>query len=221
MRIAVALAGVLACVAADVWPIPAVLTTGNDTTAVLNVPAFAGNISSPILDDALARYSAIIAKEAFTPPADYKMKAPDTKGELSTLEVKVGSSDDSLSLETDESYTLDVPVSGKATLTARTVFGALRGLETFSQLVVSYNGAHVIRGTPVHIEDRPALAHRGLMLDTARNYYALADIKRTLDAMSYNKMNVFHWHIVDAQSWPVESKAYPELQSNGAYASSM
>ena len=40
-------------------------------------------------------------------------------------------------LDTDESYNLSVPVEGAATLSARTVYGALRGLETFSQLIAA------------------------------------------------------------------------------------
>ena len=42
----------------------------------------------------------------------------------------------------------------------------------------------------------------GLMVDTARHYLPLSDLKRVIHAMSLLKLNVFHWHIVDAQSFP-------------------
>ena len=38
-----------------------------------------------------------------------------------------------MQLDTDESYTLDIPASGVATLAAATIYGAMHGLETLSQ----------------------------------------------------------------------------------------
>lgn len=58
------------------------------------------------------------------------------------------------------------------------------------------------------------------MLDTARNYYAVSDILRTLDAMSLVKASTFHWHIVDSQSFPLVVNKFPELSAKGAYSQS-
>jgi hexosaminidase len=69
----------------------------------------------------------------------------------------------------------------------------------------------------VKIEDAPTFPYRGVMLDTARNYYTVEDILRTIDGMSYNKLNVFHWHITDSQSFPLQLETVPELGSKGAY----
>lgn len=45
-------------------------------------------------------------------------------------------------------------------------------------------------------------------------------LEQILDGMAYNKMNVFHWHIVDDHSFPYQSIKYPEL-TKGAYHKSM
>ncbi|KAJ2453490.1 Glucosamine-6-phosphate isomerase (Glucosamine-6-phosphate deaminase) (GNPDA) (GlcN6P deaminase) [Coemansia sp. RSA 2424] len=221
MRSALAVLGMLSLAMASIWPIPSVYTNGTTNTAAYNAHITAWYTTSSTLNAAIRRYNMIIESEMFTPPADYSKEAPSSEGNLMGLSVSVASSDETLALDTDESYTLDVPVTGVAKLKANSVYGALRGMETFSQLLV-YNGRlRFIKNTPIHIEDKPALKHRGVMLDTARNYYSVSDIKRTLDAMSFNKLNIFHWHIVDAQSWPVESKRFPDLQKRGAYAANM
>ncbi|XP_073657324.1 beta-hexosaminidase subunit alpha isoform X4 [Tursiops truncatus] len=101
-------------------------------------------------------------------------------------------------------------------LLSETVWGALRGLETFSQLIWrSPEGTFYINKT--EIEDFPRFPHRGLLLDTSRHYLPLASILDTLDVMAYNKFNVFHWHLVDDPSFPYESFTFPNLTKKGSY----
>jgi N-acetyl-beta-hexosaminidase len=45
------------------------------------------------------------------------------------------------------------------------------------------------------VEDSPAYSHRGLLIDTSRNFITVPTIKQIISAMSYDKLNVFHWHI--------------------------
>ena len=108
--------------------------------------------------------------------------------------------------------------SSSATLTAKTTWGAMRGLETFSQLAWG-NPTCVAVG--VHLWDSPLYAHRGIMLDTSRNYFPVKDLLRTVEAMSMNKLNVFHWHVTDSQSFPLVLPSEPALAEKGAYASHM
>lgn len=119
----------------------------------------------------------------------------------------------------DESYTLSVPLSGEVTITANSSIGISYGLTTFSQLFFQHSqGGVYTKLAPVEIYDKPMFSHRGLNMDTARNYFPVADIKRTLDAMAYTKMNRLHWHITDAQSWPLVIPTLPEVSNAGAYA---
>ncbi|KAI0027932.1 N-acetylhexosaminidase [Vararia minispora EC-137] len=123
--------------------------------------------------------------------------------------------------ERDEAYALSIPSDGStATITANSTLGLYRGLTTFEQLWYHYNGHTYTIQAPIEVEDFPAYPYRGLMLDTARNYFPVDDIKRTLDAMSMVKINTFHWHVVDSQSFPLQIPGFENISAAGAYASS-
>ncbi|XP_020506561.2 beta-hexosaminidase subunit beta isoform X2 [Labrus bergylta] len=139
--------------------------------------------------------------------------------ELTELQVLITSPDSDCdgypSVTSDESYELSVD-QPYAVLRAPKVWGALRGLETFSQLVFEDDyGAKSINAT--QISDFPRFAHRGILLDTSRHYLPIKVILANLETMAMNKINVFHWHIVDDQSFPYLSRTFPQLSQQGAY----
>jgi len=120
-----------------------------------------------------------------------------------SLEVRVRSpSATPLQLHVDEAYSLRLTERG-GTLTAPTEWGVLRGLETFAQLV-QWGGpasGNLLCGLPMRVDDRPAHAWRGLLVDTARHFYPVADLLQLLDAMAALKLNTLHWHLVDAPAF--------------------
>ncbi|KAJ1898984.1 Glucosamine-6-phosphate isomerase (Glucosamine-6-phosphate deaminase) (GNPDA) (GlcN6P deaminase) [Kickxella alabastrina] len=206
-----------------VWPMPSEYHDGKIGVEIKRSDFIIKSnvISSSVLNAAIERYQYLIEHEFFDSPYNFNEGALKTSGYIYSLQVDVQTTQDVLDLETDESYTLEVPIEGKATLSAKTPFGAVRGLETFSQLIVANSGQKIIKNAPIRIVDAPKFTHRGILLDTSRNFYHVDSILRTLDAMSYNKLNVLHWHVVDAFSWPIESKVHPELTEKGAYSMDM
>lgn len=121
----------------------------------------------------------------------------------------------------DESYTLTVGPFDKATLRAHSSWGIIRGLETFSQLIYRLPYSDNFGVNPVDIKDEPRFSHRGFMLDTARHYISLSKIRTMIDAMAFNKLNVFHWHMVDDQSFPFKSSIFPQLAKETSFRPNM
>jgi hexosaminidase len=150
-----------------------------------------------------------------------------TRGPAATLRVTCASSSSAVPRPVeDESYSLIVSADS-ATLSAPTPIGALRGLETFLQLVEPRDGGTLVdrpaggvRVPAVTIEDRPRFPWRGLMMDVSRHWMPKAVVLRNLDAMAAVKLNVLHLHLSDDQGFRVESRLYPRLQqlaSDGHY----
>ncbi|VUZ42667.1 unnamed protein product [Hymenolepis diminuta] len=120
------------------------------------------------------------------------------------------------SAEMNESYSLLVNPEG-VKIIAKEVWGAIRALETFSQLLWCSPTGSSIFINQTFISDFPTFSHRGLHLDTARHFISKRNILVNLEAMAFSKFNVFHWHLVDDQSFPFASKTFPELYKEAAY----
>jgi len=113
----------------------------------------------------------------------------------------------------NESYRIDI-TRRQAMLTAPTVVGALRGLETLLQLLDADRNGYFFPG--VQIDDQPRFPWRGLMIDVARHFQTMETLKRNLDGMAAVKLNVFHWHLSEDQGFRVESKKFPKLHQLGS-----
>jgi hexosaminidase len=157
------------------------------------------------LREAVARFVARLSRQTGIPMAGGARP-------ILTIDCRAGSPEVPL-LGEDESYQLEIAPSG-ARLYAPTVTGALRGLETFSQLIAP--DADSFSVPALHIEDHPRFPWRGLSLDVSRHWMPLPVIQRNIDAMAAVKMNVFHWHLSDDQGFRVESKTFPKLQQLGS-----
>ncbi|XP_049876897.1 probable beta-hexosaminidase fdl [Pectinophora gossypiella] len=135
-----------------------------------------------------------------------------------------GSGDPRMRLNTDESYQLVMypkfaqggPLIVK--ITAKSYCGARHALETLHQLVWldPYIGT-LFMLEAANVEDAPRFGYRGLLLDTARNYFPMSELFRTIDAMAATKLNTFHWHISDSQAFPLKLSSVPQLAVYGAF----
>lgn len=138
------------------------------------------------------------------------------------IKITLKSQETKLTLSTSEAYELQITTQKNivsVNINADTFYGARHALETLSQLI-SYDmlsdSLQIV--SSADIADSPAFPYRGLMLDTSRNFFSVKSILKLLDAMSYNKLNTFHWHITDTHSFPIAIKQQPNMTYYGAYS---
>eukprot|EP00930_Biecheleria_cincta_P032184 TRINITY_DN22339_c0_g1_i1.p1 TRINITY_DN22339_c0_g1~~TRINITY_DN22339_c0_g1_i1.p1 ORF type:complete len:532 (+),score=87.01 TRINITY_DN22339_c0_g1_i1:94-1689(+) len=205
-----------------IWPLPREYTYGTTKVTVETPGSF--SMTADAQEPALGLLNA--ALERLRPRlflhGDVTASIEDAAVSLTGVKVSVSNADSDLQLGVDESYVLDVPAGGLATLSAKTVFGAYHGLETLSQLV-TFNftsGAYQIEAAPWHIEDSPRFPHRELLIDSSRHFEPIPVVTSLIESLAMAKINVLHWHIVDIQSFPAPSRVHPEFAEKGAYSQS-
>jgi hexosaminidase len=116
-----------------------------------------------------------------------------------------------------EGYLLEV---GKKAIkiTGSNQAGVFYGIQTLRQLLpLDLNeGSGELSLSTVKIMDKPRFSWRAFMLDEARYFKGMDQVKKLLDQMALLKMNLFHWHLTDDQGWRIEIKKYPKLTSIGS-----
>jgi len=101
--------------------------------------------------------------------------------------------------------------------------GGFYGVQSLLQLlppkIMSLHPAGGVAWTApcVYIQDYPRFSWRGYMMDEARHFFGKTEVKRMMDAMALQKMNSFHWHLVDDSGWRIQILAYPNLTTVGAW----
>ena len=100
-------------------------------------------------------------------------------------------------------------------LTAATVAGAQRGVQTLLQLAALQPDPRQMPG--LDLTDAPRFGYRGMHLDVSRHFYDLDFVKKYIDLMALYKFNTFHWHLTDGAGWRLEIEKYPALTERAAW----
>ena len=174
--------------------------------------SFRFDVSMPVRADGeaarrvAARFAALVQASAGFEPV-LAADGRQTGGAISF------SIDPSMSSDAPEGYVLEVTPQD-VRVAASDERGLFYGAMSLWQLLSpAQDGA--VRIPALRIEDAPRFAWRGFMLDSARHFQSVEQIKTMLDAMAVHKLNTFHWHLTDDQGWRIEIKRYPRLTEVG------
>jgi hexosaminidase len=113
----------------------------------------------------------------------------------------------------DEGYEL-MSGSGGVLIRANGPAGLFRGVQTLRQLLPA-SGRLPAEVPGVRIRDVPRFAWRGLMLDVARHFFGVGDVKRVVDLAAFYKLNILHLHLTDDQGWRLAISSWPDLAAVG------
>jgi hexosaminidase len=139
----------------------------------------------------------------------YEVFASDTNDKAGTILLTL--KDDSEVGEEGYELTID---ADSICLSARSPAGLFYGVQTLRQLMPA-NPSEALTLPAVSIRDMPRFEWRGAMLDVARHFFGVEDIKRYIDLISHYKMNRLHLHLTDDQGWRIEIKSWPRLTAVG------
>lgn len=110
----------------------------------------------------------------------------------------------------NEAY--ELKIDSTIHIKANTNKGVFYAIQTLKQLTRFNNGFAIL--PQISIKDYPAFKIRGFMHDTGRNFQPIEQLKEQIEILAQFKYNIFHWHLTENEAWRLESKKYPQLNSN-------
>jgi hexosaminidase len=119
----------------------------------------------------------------------------------------------------DEGYELTIAADG-IRIVAYQPAGLFYGLQTLRQLLPSSIEYQAARRRPISVPfativDRPRFPWRGAMLDVARHFFGVDEVKHYIDLIALYKLNRLHLHLSDDQGWRIELQSWPNLTKHG------
>ncbi|HEY8398136.1 MAG TPA: beta-N-acetylhexosaminidase [Flavihumibacter sp.] len=110
--------------------------------------------------------------------------------------------------KTGEAYELQV-TDKYIRITGASDTGVYYGIKTLMQLLQKDG-----RIPACKIEDQPAFAWRGFLVDVGRNYQTVELLKAQIDRMAQYKLNTFHFHVTEDIAWRLEVDGFPALTAD-------
>ena len=108
-----------------------------------------------------------------------------------------------------ESYKITVDATNEIVrVTGKDNAGLFYGVQSLISLIDSHYGGAV---SIVEIHDYPRFPYRGFLLDVARNFKPVTEVKKIIEAMAMYKLNKLVLHLTDDEGWRVPIQGLPEL----------
>ena len=136
----------------------------------------------------------------------------DNKRNKNRIEIEVDST-----LKEKEHYTLEVDKRG-ISIKGGSQGALFMALQTLDQILIGdFCNTADKKIEHIRIDDKPRFAHRAVMIDPARHFLPVKDVKFFIDQMARFKYNVLQLHLTDDQGWRIEIKSHPKLTEIGAF----
>ncbi|MEP7002828.1 MAG: beta-N-acetylhexosaminidase [bacterium] len=122
-----------------------------------------------------------------------------------------------------EGYDINI-TADSVRLTATSAAGLFHAVQTLRQLLPAgvesqHSQARIASAwtlPPGHIVDRPRFAWRGAMLDVARHFFTVDEVRQFVDILALYKINTLHLHLADDQGWRIQIDSWPKLTQLGS-----